>query len=250
MKKILLLTLALAGATLNAPGATMPTNPPPEEAVILTPPAPRAPRINGPLVYGVHPGSPFLYRIPCTGERPMQFSAENLPDGLTLDAQSGIITGKISTAGTNSVTLIARNSHGKVKREFRIIAGQQLALTPPMGWNSWYIHYNRVTDAMMRQSADQMIDTGMADYGYQYVNIDDCWMKKRGDAPYRDADGAVLPNEKFPRHEGACRLHSRQGIESRTLYLARSEDVRPDTPALTNTRPPMRGSLPTGVLIF
>jgi alpha-galactosidase len=50
----------------------------------------------------------------------------------------------------------------------------------------------------MRQAADQMLDTGMADYGYQYVNIDDCWMKKRRDEPYRDAAGAVLPNAKFP----------------------------------------------------
>jgi alpha-galactosidase len=78
------------------------------------------------------------------------------------------------------------------------VAGNKLALTPPMGWNSWYIHYNRVSDVVMRQAADQMIDTGMADYGYQYVNIDDCWMKKKGDEPYREADGAVLPNAKFP----------------------------------------------------
>jgi len=38
----------------------------------------------------------------------------------------------------------------------------------------------------------------MADAGYEYVNIDDCWMKKRGDEPYRDEKGAILPNSKFP----------------------------------------------------
>jgi alpha-galactosidase len=180
-----------------------------EEPVILTPPAPRAPRINGPLVYGVRPGSPFLYRIPCTGERPISFSAKDLPVGLKLDSQSGVITGKISTAGTKVVTLIARNSRGESRREFRIVVGRQLALTPPMGWNSWYIHYDRVSDALMRQSAEQMIDSGMADYGYQYVNIDDCWMKKRGDEPYRDAGGAVLPNGKFPDMKGlADYIHS------------------------------------------
>ena len=193
---MLLLILTLAGAMLTAPGAT--TNTPPEEAILLTPPAPAAPRINGPLVYGVRPGSPFLYRIPCTGERPIKFSAENLPAGLTLDSSSGIITGKILAAGTNRVTLIARNARGTAKREFRMVAGPQLALTPPMGWNSWYIHYDRVSDALMRQAAEQMVDSGMADYGYQYVNIDDCWMKKKGDEPYRDAAGAVLPNGKFP----------------------------------------------------
>jgi alpha-galactosidase len=90
------------------------------------------------------------------------------------------------------------------------VAGDTLALTPPMGWNSWYIHYDRVSEAIMRQAADQMIDTGMADYGYQYVNIDDCWMKKKNDPPYRDADGAVLPNPRFPDMKGlADYIHSK-----------------------------------------
>ena len=47
---------------------------------ILTPPAPASPRINGANVFGVRPGSPFLFTIPATGERPMTFSVENLPD--------------------------------------------------------------------------------------------------------------------------------------------------------------------------
>jgi len=51
---------------------------PSEERVMLTPPAPPEPRINGPKVYGARPGSPFLYRIPCTGMRPITFSARNL----------------------------------------------------------------------------------------------------------------------------------------------------------------------------
>ncbi|HUZ07465.1 MAG TPA: alpha-galactosidase, partial [Candidatus Paceibacterota bacterium] len=46
---------------------------------ILTPPAPHTPRINGPDVFGVRPGSPFLYTIPATGDRPMTFSADHLP---------------------------------------------------------------------------------------------------------------------------------------------------------------------------
>ena len=51
-----------------------------------------------------------------------------------------------------------------------------------MGWNHWYAHYNRITDAMMREAADIMIASGMADVGYQYVNIDDCWMNADADA--------------------------------------------------------------------
>jgi len=179
-----------------------------EEAVVLTPPPPLEPRINGPTVYGVRPGSPFLYRIPCTGERPMTFAAKGLPAGLSLDAKTGIITGKTTKTETHRVMLTSRNARGAARREFRIVVGNQLALTPPMGWNSWYIHYNRVSDEVMRQAADQMIETGMADYGYQYVNIDDCWMnaesmgKHQTDpkrvGPVRDASGNIQPNVYFP----------------------------------------------------
>ena len=181
-----------------------------EEPVLLTPPASLEPRINGPKVYGVRPGSPFLYRIPCTGERPVNFSATDLPVGLSLDAASGIITGRVAKAGNYTVTLMATNFHGKTSRTFCIKVGNTLALTPPMGWNSWYIHYDRVSQATMQQAADQMIASGMADFGYQYVNIDDCWMKKKGDEPYRAADGELLPNGNFPDMKGlADYIHSK-----------------------------------------
>jgi alpha-galactosidase len=72
-----------------------------------------------------------------------------------------------------------------------------------MGWNSWYIHYYRVTADDMRAAADAMIESGMADFGYSYVNIDDCWMvepgsknPRRGGAP-RDPDGAIRSNADF-----------------------------------------------------
>jgi alpha-galactosidase len=198
----------------GAPPQAVKTIAPIEEVVLLTPPAPPAPRINGPKIYGVRPSSPFLYRTPCTGERPLLFRADDLPDGLTLDSSSGIITGKIAKAGTYRATLFARNAFGSVRREFRIEVGNQLALTPPMGWNSWYIHYDRVTEATMRAAADQMIASGMADFGYQYVNIDDCWMKKEGDAPYRDANGAVLPNGKFPDMKGLADYIHGKGLKA------------------------------------
>jgi len=54
------------------------------EPYILTQPAPPEPKINGPIVLGLRPGSPFLFIIAATGERPMTFSAEGLPSGLNL----------------------------------------------------------------------------------------------------------------------------------------------------------------------
>jgi alpha-galactosidase len=168
-------------------------------ATVLTPRPGPAPKINGPKVYGARPGHPFLYRVPCTGERPMQFSATHLPASLGLDRATGIIQGRApEKRGEYLVTLEAKNRRGADRRAFRIVVGDTLALTPPLGWNHWYTHYHNITDAIMRQAADAMIASGMADFGYQYVNIDDCWMVKSGSAPPRGPDGALLPNEHFP----------------------------------------------------
>jgi alpha-galactosidase len=49
-----------------------------------------------------------------------------------------------------------------------------------MGWNSWYVWENHVTDKIMRNAADAMVSTGMIDHGYMYINIDDCWSAKPG----------------------------------------------------------------------
>jgi alpha-galactosidase len=185
-----------------------------EEPVILTPPPPATPKLNNPKVYGVRPGSPFLFRIPATGKRPMTFAAEGLPPGLKLDATTGIITGAVAEEGEYKATLVANNGEGEARRPFKIVAGKRLALTPPMGWNSWYIHYHRVTEQHIRGAADQMIASGMADHGYEYVNIDDCWMKKQGDPPYRDAGGAVLPNAKFPDMKGMADYIHGKGLKA------------------------------------
>jgi alpha-galactosidase len=193
---------------------------PDEEAVLLTPPAPHEPRINGPKVYGVRPGSPFLFRIPCTGERPLLFRAEGLPEGLALDPQTGIITGKMTDLGTHHVVLFARNGLGEARRGFRIEVGNKLALTPPMGWNSWYIDYNRVSEAAMRDAADRMIASGMADFGYQYVNSDDCWgvSPSPGETP-RAADGQVLPNKRFPDIKGMVNYIHAKGLKA-GIYIS------------------------------
>ncbi len=68
-----------------------------------------------------------------------------------------------------------------------------LALTPPMGWNSWNKFACNVSEDMVRQMADAMVSTGMKDAGYSYINIDDCW---HGD---RDSLGFIHPDAKrFP----------------------------------------------------
>jgi alpha-galactosidase len=180
------------------------TGPPPEPAVILTPKPPRTPRINGPRIFGVRPGHPFLYTIPATGDRPMAFEVRNLPNGLSVDPQTGQITGSLTKPGDYLVTFRAVNALGRADRKFKIVCGDTLALTPHMGWNSWYVWENHVTDAIMRAAADAMVSSGLRDHGYEYVNIDDCWAVKPGAADPtlggepRDAQGRVNANGRFP----------------------------------------------------
>jgi alpha-galactosidase len=191
------------------------------EAEILTPKAPETPRINGPKVYGARPGHPFLYRIPCTGIRPMRFSAKNLPASLSLDENTGIISGQApDKAGDYVVELTAKNGKGKISRPFKIVVGNELGLTPQMGWNDWYSYYGRVTDKDIRNAADTMITSGMADYGYQFVSIDDCWANKPDSSdpalngPVRDAQGAILSNKRFPDMNALTQYIHAKGLKA------------------------------------
>ncbi|OMO89993.1 Glycoside hydrolase, clan GH-D [Corchorus olitorius] len=69
-----------------------------------------------------------------------------------------------------------------------------LALTPQMGWNSWNFFACNITEDLIRETADALVSTGLADLGYVYVNIDDCWS-----AASRDSEGQLVPDLKtFP----------------------------------------------------
>ena len=132
---------------------------------ILTPKATDGPRINGAKVFGVRPGSPFLFIVPATGQRPIVFAADNLPTGLTINSGTGLITGTLTTPGTYNVTLKAQNARGTATREFKIVGGDSIALTPPMGWNSWNCWAVQVSDKNVRASAKAMIDSGLVNHG-------------------------------------------------------------------------------------
>jgi hypothetical protein len=97
-----------------------------EEKVILTPEPSPKPRINGARVFGVRPGSPFLFSISATGEQPMQFGVEHLPEGLQVDSRSGQITGVLHHAGEYSVILEATNRLGLARCPFKIVFGVAL----------------------------------------------------------------------------------------------------------------------------
>ena len=186
---------------------------------ILTPPAPATPRINGPDVFGVRPGSPFLYTIPATGDRPMTFSAKSLPSGLKVDSKTGRITGAVKKKGETVVTLTAKNKLGTSQKKFRIVVGDQISLTPPMGWNSWNCFASAVSEDRVKSAADAMVKSGLINHGWTYINVDDYWQNHQQNGrqpppsdligPFRDTNGIIVPNSRFPDMKGmADYIHS------------------------------------------
>ena len=123
----------------------------------------------------------------------MEYSASGLPEGLAVDAASGQITGRIEAEGRHVVTLRAANRHGSSERPLRIVVGERIALTPPMGWNSWNIWAGEVTQDKVQRAADALVASGLRDHGWTYVNIDDGWQATRG-----GAFNGIMPNAKFP----------------------------------------------------
>jgi alpha-galactosidase len=180
------------------------------EGVILTPKPGPEPRINGAKVFGVRPGSPFLFTIAATGERPMTFSADDLPPGLKLDSETGRITGtapslkSLTKSAPYTVTLRAKNAKGVAEKKFRIVVGEKIALTPPMGWNSWNCFAGAVSADRVKRAADAMVSSGLINHGWTFINIDDFWQNHRDSkdatlrGEFRDKDGVIVPNSRFP----------------------------------------------------
>ena len=153
-----------------------------------------SPCINPPHVVGNYPNTPFLFYIPTSGERPITWSAVHLPKGLKLNAETGIISGIVDKKGDYDVVLSAKNKLGSCSQKLTISIGDELLLTPPMGWNSWNTFGRELTGDLILEVADAMVENGMRDLGYSYINIDDYWQLKE-----RGADGHIQINkEKFP----------------------------------------------------
>lgn len=69
-----------------------------------------------------------------------------------------------------------------------------LALTPPMGWNSWNIYACEINEELVREVADAIVARGLKDAGYEYVVIDDCWHGDRDSLGFITADPVKFPS--------------------------------------------------------
>jgi alpha-galactosidase len=189
-----------------------------DQKYILTPLPKQTPKINSPKLFGATPGNPFLYTIAATGERPMQFSVANLPKGLFLSAQTGIITGSVKERGTYDVLIKAKNKLGEASQKLKIVIGDTIALTPPIGWNGWNAWEQKIDKAKVIASANAMVEKGLRDHGWSYINLDDSWQGIR-----TGPDTALQPNAKFPDIKGMVEyIHSlglKAGIYS-TPYIS------------------------------
>jgi alpha-galactosidase len=96
-------------------------------------------------------------------------------------------------AASVAIVSLCPSAMAETTQEIVNKAPNGLALTPPMGWNSWNKFACNITEDTVRKTADAMVSSGMRDAGYQYVVIDDCWHGKR------DASGFIQADpEKFP----------------------------------------------------
>jgi hypothetical protein len=201
--------LVLAGGCLYAQTVPISTNlTAREEQIIAAARTEAAPRFNGARRIGTRPGTPFLHSLAVTGARPIAFSVKKLPAGLTLDPQTGIITGVLTEKGTFTFTASARNSAGTAMTKIEIVCGDTLALTPPMGWNSYDAFGDNVVESEILANARYVAEK-LQPVGWDTVVVDYCWSdpgahdnnrNARANAPLTaDNFGRLLPApNRFP----------------------------------------------------
>ena len=164
--------LLAAGATVATAADSALT--PREQQIIAAVQLGAAPEFHGALIVGSHTGTPLEYALSVSGARPMTFTAKHLPTGLTLDAQTGIVTGTLAKDGDYRVRFTAKNAAGRAQAEIHFTAGDTLALTPPLGWNSYNAFGDNVVEAEVLANAHYLAEK-MLPVGWDTVVVDYCW---------------------------------------------------------------------------
>ena len=199
--------LILAASCLQAQITSQDTNLTAREEHILAAAKPGpAPQFNGTQVVGIRPGTPFIYSVAVTGVRPIAFSAKRLPPGLALDPHTGIFTGTLAKAGDYQIEVRAENIAGAAEVEIKIVCGDALALTPPMGWNSYDAYGDSVRETEVLANAE-WLKQHLQPFGWDTVVVDFRWYDRlaigqAGQSPEGvliDQNGRCIPApNRFP----------------------------------------------------
>lgn len=107
-----------------------------------------------------------------------------------------LLTASIIAAGASAASMIFKDKNiapvnraiNSVKLNIPVMPdyNNSIATTPPMGWSSWNLFRNKINEELIYSTAKAMKDSGLADCGYQYVNLDDCWQSS-----FRDENGRL-----------------------------------------------------------
>ena len=184
--------------------------------------APDKPQINPPFVVGVRPGTPLIWTVPVTGLRPLKFKVRGLPSGMVINALTGTLSGKAPIAGDYPIHIRVINRAGSDEKIVHIISGSTLALTPPLGWNSYDAYGDSVTEAEVLANAEVMRKS-MQPYGWDTIVVDYRWYdpgaynndpnSRTGAALALDEYGRLLPApNRFP---SAADGHGFQALATR-----------------------------------
>ena len=205
--------LLLAANFLNAQVLSPNTNLNAREEQIIAATKPAAqPHFNGAMVVGIRPNTPFLHSLAVSGERPMSFGAKNLPASLSLDSKTGIIIGSLPKAGEYRFKATAKNPAGKAETEFKIICDNTLALTPPMGWNSYDAFGDSVVESEVLSNAFWLKEH-LQPLGWDNVVVDFRWYDRLADGVrVQNPDGVTIdesgrcvpPTNRFPSAVPLC----------------------------------------------
>ena len=138
-----------------------------------------APKINAPDIYGASTGKGVMYRIPVTGKRPIKLTVSGLADGLSFDGRD--IKGVVSSDCEFTVKVTAENELGKNEKEilFKIAPDNPLR-TPMLGFTTWNAQRETIYQKDLEFAAECLDKSGLAEYGYSYVNVDSGWQDRYG----------------------------------------------------------------------
>jgi len=138
--------------------------------------------------------------------------------------------------GTSGAAGVAGSAGGSSRQcdtswDTRPSKGDGVALTPPMGWNSWNAFHENIDEQQIRQVADVMVSSGLRDAGYVYLNLDDKWMDDDG----RDSSGRLVGDSvRFPSGMAALAKY----VHDRGLKFGLYGDRGTDTCAHYNANTP------------